>query len=418
MENIQNLSVSVVGGGPAGLMAAEAMARRGLSVTVYDSMPMVGRKLLLAGAHGGLNLTHDGDLADFVERYGASKVHLYEAFKKFSPDDLRNWCHELGLPTFVGSSGCVFPKEMHAKGLLRSWLSRLRELGVRFVLKHKWQGWSADGELVFLKGDGEEVTVRSDITLLALGGASWPRTGSDGSWYETLEQESVALTPLEPANCGFDVPWSPYIAHRFAGSVLKPVKLTFDGQEKQGEITLTEKGLEGSLIYAYSSAIRQKLNQEGKAILYLDLRMGLSQEDLVEKLALPRKAQSFSTYLRKTAGLHPVSIALLREAVPPEKLPVNNIEALAGLIKALPIVVTRTAPIHRAISTAGGVKFEALDEYFMLKSRKGTFIAGEMLDWEAPTGGYLLQACFSTGRAAAEGILRYAQNELLKSVDE
>lgn len=388
-------------------MAAEILAAKRHAVTIYDAMPSVGRKFLLAGAHGGLNLTHSEPLDCFISRYGAAASYIEPSLRAFTPNDLRTWCHGLGQETFIGSSGRIFPVGMQSKALLRAWLKRLSDLGVRVAVKHRWAGWQGEGSLLFITADGQEVEVRADATLLALGGASWSRTGSDGSWYEILEQEGVPLAPLQPANCGFEVPWTPYIAHRFAGQPLKPVMVSFEDRSLQGELTITEKGIEGSVIYALSGAIRNALHRDGKATLHLDLRMGVGLDDLIRRLQQPRKAQSFSTYLRKSGGLSPLSIALLREVVPPEKMPLHDFHALANLIKNLPLTVTKTASLARAISTAGGVKFEALDEHFMLCAKPGVFVAGEMMDWDAPTGGYLLQGCFSTAVAAANGILNH-----------
>ncbi|MDD2325161.1 MAG: TIGR03862 family flavoprotein [Alphaproteobacteria bacterium] len=399
--------VAIIGGGPAGLRAAEIAAQAGHRVTVYDGKPSVGRKLLLAGAHGGLNLTHSDPLDLFITRFGAAQAAMKPCLESFTPADLTLWAQELGQKTFVGTSKRVFLKEMQAKGLLRAWLARLAAQGVAFAPSHRWIGWDAAGELLFLGPDAQEITARADATLLALGGASWPRTGSDGSWYEILEAQNIPLSPLEPANCGFIVPWSPYIAHRFAGKPLKPVTVTFGGDTRQGELTVTEKGLEGSLIYALSPALRSAIISEGRAVIELDLRCGLSVEDLTERLKMPRKALSFSNYLRKASGLSPLSIALIREVVPPESLPVNDCAALAALIKKLPVTLTATAGLDRAISTAGGVRFDALDAAFMLKHKAGVFIAGEMLDWEAPTGGYLLQGVLSSATHAARGLCAY-----------
>ncbi|MGE4351407.1 MAG: NAD(P)/FAD-dependent oxidoreductase [Bdellovibrionales bacterium] len=398
----------IVGGGPAGLIAAEILAQKGVKVRVYDSMPSVGRKFLLAGAHGGLNLTHSEPLADFIPRYGAASGFLEPCLNAFPPDGLRTWAQDLGQETFIGTSGRVFPVGMSAKPLLRKWLSRLETLGVSFVLKHRWQGWRDEGTLLFLNADAQEIDVKADAVLLALGGASWPRTGSDGSWYEILESANIPLTPLAPANCGFEVPWSSYIS-RFAGEPLKSATITFAGQSRQGDLMITDKGVEGGAIYALSAPIRRALEKDAQATLEIDLRPHLSVEELTERLNVPRKAQSFSTYLRKAAGINSLAVALLRECVPADRLPVNDVPALAELVKKLPLTVTRPAPLARAISTAGGVQFDALDDHFMLRAKPGVFVAGEMMDWEAPTGGYLMQGCFSTGAWAAQGLLKHLQ---------
>lgn len=401
-------TIAIIGGGPAGLFAAEALAAKGQDVTVYDAMPSVGRKFLLAGAHGGLNLTHSEPLEAFMLRYGPASALLAPCLKAFTPDQLQAWSHGLDQKTFVGTSGRVFPVGMSAKPLLRGWLSRLEALGVKFVLKHRWVGWRDEGTLLFLDAENEETEVKADAVLLALGGASWPRTGSDGSWYEVLEAANIPLTPLAPANCGFEVPWTSYIS-RFAGQPLKSVTVSFADTVRQGDIMITDKGVEGSVIYALSSQIRKAIEREGKAVLTLDLRPHLSSDELTERLNAPRKAQSFSTYLRKAAGITSLAVALLRECVPPQDLPVNDVAALAALIKNLPLTLTRPASLARAISTAGGVKFDGLDDHFMLRAKPGVFVAGEMMDWEAPTGGYLMQGCFSTGVWAAHGILAYLE---------
>jgi len=402
-------NIAIVGGGAAGLMGAEVLATMGHKVTVYDAMASVGRKFLLAGAHGGLNLTHSEPLDSFITRYGTASTALTPALTSLSPEKVCAWCHDLGQPTFIGSSGRVFPVGMSSKPLLRAWLKRLETLGVAFATRHRWQGWNKLGELCFQTPEAQ-IDVKADATLLALGGASWPRTGSDGGWVDVLAREDVPLAPLRAANCGFTVPWSPYISHRFAGMPLKPVVVSFGERTLQGEIMITDKGIEGGVIYALSGAIRSLIESEGKATLHLDLRPGLPLEGLVLRLRVPRKAQSFSTYLQKAGGLSPLAIALIRETTPPESLPIHDVEGLAALIKATPLTLTATASMERAISTAGGVKFEALDEHFMLKDKPGVFIAGEMMDWEAPTGGYLMQGCFSTAVWAADGIEKYLQS--------
>ncbi|MEZ0172413.1 NAD(P)/FAD-dependent oxidoreductase [Microvirga sp. TS319] len=393
---------AIVGGGPAGLIAAEALAGAGVSVTVYDRMPSVGRKLLMAG-RGGLNLTHSEDLERFVTRYAEAKPVLKPLIEAFGPQDLRAWCEGLGQDTFVGSSGRVFPKAFKASPLLRAWLARLEGLGVRFALRHTWRGWDPEGALVFTTPDGETVRARPDVTILALGGASWPRLGSDGSWTDLLREKTIAIAPLRPANMGFTLPWSD-IMRRFEGEPLKRIALTFEGVTVKGEALVTADGIEGGAVYALSGRLRNAVERQGSAQLLLDLRPDLSLDDLTKRLSAPRKGQSASTFLRKAAGLSPLAVALLRESTP--ELPMAP-AALARLIKALPLTLTGTKSLERAISTAGGIPFSEVDDRLMLKRLPGVFVAGEMLDWEAPTGGYLLQATFATGLAAARGALMF-----------
>lgn len=396
---------AIVGGGPAGLVAAEVLARAGVAVTVYDRMPSVGRKFLMAG-RGGLNLTHSEEFERFVSRYAEAQPHLRPLIEAFRPEDLRAWCEGLGQETFVGSSGRVFPKAFKASPLLRAWLQRLEGLGVRFALRHRWQGWDDEGRLIFTDAAGEPVRARPDPTILALGGASWPRLGSDGSWADLLAQRGIAVSALRPANMGFLCPWSEIMRSRFAGEPLKRIALTFAGTTVKGEAIVTQDGIEGGAVYALSAKLRDAIDETGSALLHIDLRPDLSHETLLKKLAAPRKGQSASTFLRKSAGLSPVGIALLREASP--ALPVEP-EPLARLIKAVPLRLTGTKSLDRAISSAGGVPFSELDEHLMLRRLPGVFVAGEMLDWEAPTGGYLLQATFATGIAAARGVLAHLQ---------
>jgi uncharacterized flavoprotein (TIGR03862 family) len=397
--------VAVIGGGPAGLMAAERLAQAGLSVTLYDRMPTFGRKLLMAG-RGGLNLTHSEDLAQFLERFGAALPHLRALIEAFPPEALRRWSEGLGEETFVGSSGRVFPKAFKASPLLRAWLRRLVSLGVTFALRHRWQGWNEAGEVVFADPVGQNIAVRPDAVVLALGGASWPRLGSDGAWVPFLEARGVTSTRLRPANMGVKVAWSDLLCSRFEGQPLKRIALTFAGTTVRGEAVVTADGLEGGAIYALSAPLRDAIERDGEAILSVDLRPDISLQSLVNRLAVPRKGQSTSTFLRKAAGLSPVDIALLREGG--TELPANP-DALAALIKAAPLRLTGLKPLDRAISTAGGVPFSELDEHLMLRGLPGVFVAGEMLDWEAPTGGYLLQATVSTAMAAAEGVLAFLQ---------
>ncbi|MFC1457531.1 NAD(P)/FAD-dependent oxidoreductase [Microvirga arabica] len=397
--------VAVIGGGPAGLIAAEVLARADVAVTVYDRMPSVGRKLLMAG-RGGLNLTHSEEFARFVARYAEARPQLEALIEAFRPEDLRAWCEELGQETFVGSSGRVFPKAFKASPLLRAWLSRLESLEVRFALRQSWQGWDEEGRLVFTDAAGKSMQAKPDATILALGGASWPRLGSDGTWVELLAQRGIAVSALRPANMGFLCPWSEIMRSRFAGEPLKRIALTFQGATVKGEAIVTQDGIEGGAVYALSARLRDAIEQDGSALLHIDLRPDFSPESLLRKLDTPRKGQSTSTFLRKATSLSPVGIALLREACP--ALPAEP-EALARLIKAVPVTLTGAKSLERAISTAGGVPFSELDEHLMLRRIPGVFVAGEMLDWEAPTGGYLLQATFASGIAAARGVLASLQ---------
>ncbi|WP_445502095.1 NAD(P)/FAD-dependent oxidoreductase [Microvirga sp. G4-2] len=398
-----SLKAAIVGGGPAGLIAAEVLARAGVAVTVYDRMPSVGRKFLMAG-RGGLNLTHSEDFERFVTRYAEAEPALRPLIEAFTPEDLRAWCEGLGQATFVGSSGRVFPKAFKASPLLRAWLTRSESLGVRFALRHTWQGWDAQGALVFTDAAGRTVKRKPDATILALGGASWPRLGSDGSWAGVLQAKGIAVAPLRPANMGFVLPWSEVMRSRFEGEPLKRIALTFEGVTVKGEAIVTADGIEGGAVYALSGPLRNVIEGKGSATLLVDLRPDLSLETLEKRLSAPRKGQSASTFLRKAAGLSPLGIAILRESAP--QLPAEP-EALARLIKAMPLTLTGTKPLERAISTAGGVPFSELDPNLMLRRMPGVFVAGEMLDWEAPTGGYLLQATFATGIAAAKGVLSF-----------
>ena len=394
--------VAIIGAGPAGLMAAEVLAAAGVAVTVYDHLRTPARKLLMAG-RGGLNLTHSEGFDSFVTRYGAAAEHLRPALTAFPPVALRAWCEGLGQPTFVGSSGRVFPVGLKAAPLLRAWLRQLDGLGVAFRFRRRWQGWDDTGRLLFATTDGGVETAAPAATILALGGASWPRLGSDGGWVDILAKRGVTVTPLRPANCGFEVPWSAGFGERFAGTPLKPVTVSFAGRRLQGELMVTARGLEGGPIYALGPDLRAAIDGAGGATLLLDLRPGLSLDDLTRRLAAPRGSRSRSTFLRKAGGLAPVAIALLAEAGVP------GVDAAP--IKALPLRLTAPAPIGRAISSAGGVALAELDEAYMLRPLPGVFAAGEMLDWEAPTGGYLLQGCFSTGAAAARGGLAWLADE-------
>lgn len=397
-------SVAIIGGGPAGLMAAEHLAGKGHAVTVYDAMPTVGRKFLLAGK-SGLNITHAEDYARFVTRFGAANDRLRPILDLMTPEAIRVWAADLGTETFVGSSGRVFPKVMKASPLLRAWLKRLEGMGVTILTRHRWIGF--DGHVLLFETPEGPKQVTADATLLALGGASWPKLGSDASWVPVLEGQGVEITPLRPANCGFDCDFSESFDTRFSGQPIKSVKATSAAGTTQGEFVISKGGIEGSLIYAHSAALRDALERDGHAALMLDLTPGRTEEKLVADLARQDRKASFSTRLKKAANLDGAKIALLREV----NSDANQLDAsgLARLIKALPLPVKRPRSIAEAISTAGGVALDSIDGHFMLTSRPGTFVAGEMLDWEAPTGGYLLTACLATGIAAASGIDRWLE---------
>jgi uncharacterized flavoprotein (TIGR03862 family) len=386
-------------------MAAQEAAAAGLSVDLYDAMPSVGRKFLLAGK-GGLNLTHAEPLAPFVSRYGERADVLAPWLQAFGPEQLRAWSGELGVPTFVGSSQRVFPQDMKAAPLLRAWLHRLRAQGVRLHMRHHWLGWAADGSLRF-DAPGGPLQVQPAATVLALGGASWQRLGSDGAWWPWLKSCGADLAPLRPSNCGFDVGWSEHLRQRHAGEPLKGVAIRFEEWHQAGEMVLTATGVEGSLVYAASALLRERIATGGKATFYLDLLPARSLEWVQAEVAHARGPRSLSTHLKSRLKLSGAKAALLWELVPKDALadPVQ----LAAFIKALPITVTATRPIDEAISTAGGLRFEGLDGHLMLRALPGVFAAGEMLDWEAPTGGYLLTACFSTGRVAGQGAAAWVQ---------
>ncbi|WP_372784940.1 TIGR03862 family flavoprotein [Phenylobacterium sp.] len=394
--------VAVIGAGPAGLMAAEVLAEAGCTVTVYDRMPSVGRKLLMAG-RGGLNLTHSEPLERFLPRYGAAAARLAPLIEAVPPEALIAWAEDLGQATFVGSSGRVFPKALKASPLLRAWLAKLQGLGVEIRTRHDWTGWNAKGALTFATPGGK-ATASPDATVLALGGASWPKLGSTGAWAEVLAKAGVAVSPLKPANAGFDVDWSEVFRDRFPGEPLKGVALTFGRVRVRGEAMVTRHGLEGGAIYALSADIRDAIAREGAARLWIDLRPDARVEELQAKLAQQPANQSAANRLRKALRLTPLETNLLREAHGKD-LP-SDPAALATAIKGAPLQLTAIRPIARAISTAGGVALGAVDADLMLTAKPGVFAAGEMLDWEAPTGGYLLQASFATGVAAARGVLR------------
>lgn len=392
--------VAVIGAGPAGLIAAEWLARAGQQVAVFDHMPSPARKLLIAG-RGGLNLTHSEALDLLVTRYGAAQPKLEPAIRAFPPAALIAWCEDLGQPTFVGSSGRVFPKALKASPLLRAWLGRLNALGVVFRLRHRWTGWASDGSLCFVTPDGV-ASFRPDASILALGGASWPRLGSDGEW--TSLMQDFDLAPLRPSNMGFSADWSERFRGRFEGTPLKRIALHFRGQNVRGEALVTADGIEGGAVYALSGPLRDAIAAEGGAILHIDLRPDLDRHELAQRLAR-RGSESMSNHLRKAVGLSPAAIGLVQEALRAGARP----EDLPALVKALPVRLTNVQPIGRAISSAGGLRLAELDEAFMVRRRPGLFACGEMLDWEAPTGGYLLQACFATGVAAARGVLSWLE---------
>ncbi len=401
--------VAVVGGGPAGLMAAEVAAAGGAQVVVYDRMPSVGRKFLLAG-RGGLNITHSEDLEAFKIRYGAAATRIGPALAGFTPGDMRNWCDGLGQPCFVGSSGRVFPNSFKTSPLLRAWLKRLAALGVTVRSRHRWTGWGDNGTLLFETPDGP-VAAQAHATVLALGGASWPQLGSDGAWAPALTEAGVDVAPLRPANCGFTVEWSTIFKDRFEGEPLKNVSVMFDGRVARGDVTITRAGVEGGPIYALSSPLRDALDRTGEALVHVALRPDLAEPDIERRLGVRAHKQSLSNHLRKALKLSPAACGLLHEAAlgTGEALGGMAVSRLAALVKAVPVRLTGTMPLTRAISTAGGVVLDEVDASSMLRGRAGTFVAGEMLDWEAPTGGYLLQASFSTGVVAGHGALAWAK---------
>lgn len=393
-------TVTIIGAGPAGLIAAEALARSGATVRLHDAMPSAGRKLLMAG-RGGLNLTHSEPLETFLGRYGEAADWAGPLLGGFTPADLIVWAEGLGQPTFVGSSGRVFPRAMKASPLLRAWMGRLGELGVSLSLRSRWTGWDAAGALTFQTPDGP-VSETTDATILALGGASWPRLGSDGAWTGLLAERGVEIAPFRPANAGFNVAWSPVFRSRFAGQPLKAIALTHDGQTVRGEAMIADYGLEGGAIYALSAGLREAIARDGKAELTIDLHPDQTLGQLTARLVTPQGRQSQSNHLRKAARLSPAAIGLMREATG-GPIPISP-RSQAALIKGARITLTGMQGLDRAISSAGGIRLSELDEQLMLRRLPGVFAAGEMLDWEAPTGGYLLQATMATGLAAAHGV--------------
>ncbi|CAI8960912.1 NAD(FAD)-utilizing dehydrogenase [Pseudomonas sp. IT-347P] len=401
--------VAIIGGGPAGLMAAEVLSQAGIRVDLYDGMPSVGRKFLLAGV-GGMNITHSEAYPAFLSRYAERAPRIAPLLRGFDADALCQWIHDLGIETFVGSSGRVFPTDMKAAPLLRAWLKRLRDSGVVIHTRHRWLGWDEHGALRIDSPEGE-ITVKPDATLLALGGGSWARLGSDGAWMLPLEQKGVGLAPLQPSNCGFEVQaWSELMVSKFAGAPLKNIAIGLnDDVPRLGECVITATGIEGSLIYALSAPIREAINQYGAAVIHIDLLPGRPVDKLQAALSKPRGSRSMAKHLHSQVGIDGVKAALLRELT--DAATFADPALLARAIKALPLTLVKTRPLDEAISSAGGVRFEAMDERLMLKALPGVFCAGEMLDWEAPTGGYLLTGCFASGRAAGLGIVQWLKSE-------
>lgn len=404
--------VAIIGGGPAGLMAAEVIASAGFSVSLYDAMPSVGRKFLLAGV-GGMNITHSEPYEKFLSRYAGAASHLKPYLDSFSAEHLCNWIHGLGIETFVGSSGRVFPRDMKAAPLLRAWLHRLRDLGVQIYPRHRWHGWADDGSLLIAEQKNNlsiEKKIRADVVVLALGGASWQRLGSDGAWLEVLREKSIPVTNLIPSNCGFEVKWSDKFQQDFGGVPLQTIRLSAvdlagKTHSVRGEAMIAKTGIEGTSVYALSAILRENLIAKNSVELYVDLLPDLTEEKVLEQLNKPRGKNSVSNFLRKQLKLPALKIAILRELTPASVWQDNK--ELARALKHLPIPLTSFRPIDEAISSAGGILFSGMNESLMLKNLPGVFCAGEMLDWEAPTGGYLLTACFATGRAAGVGAVEY-----------
>jgi uncharacterized flavoprotein (TIGR03862 family) len=410
--SLQSNTAVVIGGGPAGLMAAEVLLQAGVHVELFDAMPSVGRKFLRAGK-GGLNLTHSEPFEVFLSHYGTRRTQLQPVLEAFGPQQLRKWVGELGFETFVGSSGRVFPTGMNSSPILRAWRRRLTSAGLAFHLRHRWLGWGEGNALRFESPEGEKL-IHSDVTILTLGGGSWPQLGSDGTWIPLLEEKGIKIAPLRPANCGFDVGWSEHFRTRFHGQPIKPVILSFTDHQgisyrQQGELMITKDGLEGGLVYALSVPLRDHIEVQGGAEVLLDLAPDWSHDRLVERLAKQRGSRSISSHLKRSVGIEGVKAGLLWEFIPKEQL--SDMEKLSSIIKHLPVPLLSPRPLVEAISSAGGVAFEELDDDLMLRSLPGVFCAGEMLDWEAPTGGYLLTACFGTGRAAGIGAAKWLSSK-------
>ncbi|MEI7843143.1 MAG: TIGR03862 family flavoprotein [Gallionellaceae bacterium] len=408
IDSPKQFSIAIIGAGPAGLMAAETLLNKDVHIDVYDAMPSVGRKFLMAGK-GGMNITHAEPFNDFLNRYGVHRNNLEPVIKAFTPSALRDWIHTLGIETFIGSSGRVFPTDMKAAPLLRAWLHRLREGGVHFHVRHRWRGWNNNGSLHFETAQGEHAA-DSDAVILALGGGSWPQLGSDAEWIPLLQQRGVDIAPLRPSNCGFNIAWSDHFKKRFVGEPLKSVAGSFKGERKQGECLISEHGIEGGLIYALSAALRDEIEHKGSATLHLDLLPDWYDQRVRDEVHHPRGSRSLTSHLQSRLKLQGVKANLLREVLGAEGF--ANLSLLTTSIKALPLTLTSPRPLSEAISSAGGVKFEAMNEHLMLKNIPGVFCAGEMLDWEAPTGGYLLSACLASGKVAGEGALHWQLGRL------
>lgn len=405
-----NLTVSIIGGGPAGMIAAEFLSSQGFTVHLFDAKPAVLRKFLVAGK-GGLNLTKAESLDVFLSRYGSSATYLKNHLLNFGPAELIDWVHYLGFSTFTGSSQKVFPDKMDAVQLRRAWIKRLQKQGVQFHLSHRWIGWNDENELLF-KTKQDILPFRTDAVILAMGGASWQKTGSDGTWFKYLEQEGIKIEPFKPANCGFNVNWSEHFRQKFAGIPLKSIILHFSPEgskplHQKGEFVISHYGVEGNLIYSFSAPIREEISKNGQAIIYLDLAPDWDQQKLITRLSKPRGSRSLSSHIYKSTGLRDVKTGLLWEFL--SKDMIENPVTLAKAIKSIPIQLISPRPIEEAISTAGGVSFDELSDNLMLIKKPGIFCAGEMLDWEAPTGGYLLTACFSTGVAVAKGVMTWLE---------
>ena len=404
----------VIGGGPAGLMAAEVLAGAGYGVDVYDAMPSPGRKFLMAGK-GGMNISHAEPFATFCARYGARAAALKPCLEAFGPDAVRCWMHDLGIDSFVGSSQRIFPVGMKAAPLLRAWLHRLRGNGVRLHVRHRWRGIERranNGYRLDFQTPAGLIPVDADLVIFALGGGSWARLGSDGAWLPTFDRLGIATRAFRPANCGFDVAWSPYLRDRFAGQALKNIAAwparERHGEARKGELLITVNGIEGNLVYALSAALRDAIESDGEAWLTVDLLPDIHHAKVVAAVTAPRGARSRASQLQSTLGLKGLKVALLHECLAKEVI--ADPQALAGAIKALPLRLIAPRPLDEAISSAGGVRFEALAPGLMLRDYPGLFCAGEMLDWEAPTGGYLLTGCLATGRAAGQGALAWLES--------